>query len=97
MAEDACGFAWMQFVRHQPDRDGAWRAWLITTATREAIRLKRDRGSAVRFIPEVEYRVRGGAREIEWPWHDESRRAEALEALELLSKLPDRRPRVLEL
>ncbi len=95
--DDACGFAWMQFVRYQPDHDGAWRSWLITTAEREAWKLQREQNSAVRFIPEAEYRVRGGARETEWPWHDDSRRTEALEALEALSKVPDRRRRALEL
>jgi hypothetical protein len=38
--EDACSFAWLQFLRHQPDRDREWRAWLVTVARREAIRLK---------------------------------------------------------
>jgi len=87
----------MQFVRYQPDRDGAWRSWLITTAEREAWKLQREQNSAVRFIPEAEYRVRGGARETELPWHDDSHGAEAREALELLSKVPDRRRRALEL
>jgi RNA polymerase sigma factor (sigma-70 family) len=39
--EDACAFAWMQFLRHQPDRDRNWRAWLATVASREALQLHR--------------------------------------------------------
>ncbi|MGH2871462.1 MAG: RNA polymerase sigma factor, partial [Solirubrobacteraceae bacterium] len=41
--EDACSYAWMQMLRHQPARETLL-AWLATTATREAIRLsRRDR------------------------------------------------------
>ena len=39
MVDDACAFAWQQFMRHQPDRDRNWRGWLVTTAEREAWRL----------------------------------------------------------
>ena len=38
--EDACGFAWLQFVRHRPEPPTAF-AWLCTTAVREAIELDR--------------------------------------------------------
>jgi RNA polymerase sigma factor (sigma-70 family) len=34
--EDACAIAWAQFIRYQPDRNRAWRAWLFTTAERAA-------------------------------------------------------------
>ena len=34
--EDACSIAWAQFLRHQPDRNREWRAWLFRTAQREA-------------------------------------------------------------
>jgi hypothetical protein len=34
IVDDACRFAWQQFMRHQPDRDRNWRAWMITTAER---------------------------------------------------------------
>src|SRR4051794_12593326 len=30
--EDARSIAWAQFLRHQPDRDREWRAWLFRTA-----------------------------------------------------------------
>ena len=35
--EDACSIAWAQFLRHQPDRNREWRAWLFRTAQREAL------------------------------------------------------------
>jgi DNA-directed RNA polymerase specialized sigma24 family protein len=37
--EDACAFAWVQFLRHQPDREQNWQGWLFRTAQREAWRL----------------------------------------------------------
>src|SRR5215212_3944993 len=36
VVEDACAIAWAQFLRHQPDRNRAWRAGLFTTAERTA-------------------------------------------------------------
>ena len=39
IVDDACNYAWMEFHRHQPDRDGSWKAWLVTTAQREAWKL----------------------------------------------------------
>ena len=41
--EDACSIAWAQFLRHQPDRDREWRAWLFKTAQREAWALDQAR------------------------------------------------------
>jgi RNA polymerase sigma factor (sigma-70 family) len=38
--EDACSFAWLQMLRHQPARDTVL-AWLVRVGTREAIRLDR--------------------------------------------------------
>ncbi|HET6507385.1 MAG TPA: sigma-70 family RNA polymerase sigma factor [Baekduia sp.] len=37
--EDACSFAWLQLMRHQPDRGPTLFAWLRTVAVREAWRL----------------------------------------------------------
>ncbi len=37
--DDACGFAWLQLVRHRPPAAAAF-AWLCTTAVREAIKLQ---------------------------------------------------------
>jgi len=38
--EDACGFAWLQLVRHRPPVPVAF-AWLCRTAVREAVKLHR--------------------------------------------------------
>lgn len=38
--EDACSFAWLQMLRHQPARETVL-AWLVRVGTREAIRLDR--------------------------------------------------------
>src|SRR3954447_24884187 len=42
VAEDACSFAWTQFMTHQPDRDRNWQGWMFKTAQREAWRLRRQ-------------------------------------------------------
>jgi RNA polymerase sigma factor (sigma-70 family) len=41
LIEDACLFAWLQLLRHQPERDHV-RGWLCTVARREAWRLARE-------------------------------------------------------
>ena len=45
IVDDSCAFAWQQFMRHQPDRDRNWRAWMLTTAKREAWRLRQIEAS----------------------------------------------------
>jgi hypothetical protein len=42
--EDACAFAWAQFMEHQPDRTGTGRDGGSRTAQREARRLAREIG-----------------------------------------------------
>ena len=39
--EDACAYAWQQFMLHQPSRCGNWRAWLFVVAEREAWAIER--------------------------------------------------------
>lgn len=41
LIEDACAFAWLQLIRHQPDRGPTLFAWLRTVSVREAYRLYR--------------------------------------------------------
>jgi DNA-directed RNA polymerase specialized sigma24 family protein len=45
--EDACAFAWAQFMERQPERDRNWRGWLFRVAQRESWRLDRERGQDV--------------------------------------------------
>jgi RNA polymerase sigma factor (sigma-70 family) len=56
LVEDACAFAWLQLMRHQPDRGRGLFAWLRTTAVREAYRLHRKElhavGDAIDRVPD---------------------------------------------
>jgi hypothetical protein len=40
--EDACAYAWAQFMEYQPDRERNWRGWLFRTAERQAWKLERQ-------------------------------------------------------
>src|SRR4051794_4344744 len=42
VVEDACSFAWSQFMYYQPSRERNWQGWLFRTAQREAWRLERE-------------------------------------------------------
>src|SRR3954454_22516725 len=42
IVEDACSYAWAQFMYHQPDRNRNWHGWLFRAAQREAWRLERE-------------------------------------------------------
>lgn len=44
--DDACGFAWLQLVRHRPPAAIAF-AWLRTTAVREALKLQHRTGRLI--------------------------------------------------
>ena len=91
--EDACSVAWAQFLRHQPDRDRDWRAWLFKTAQREAWALDRARGEMKSLTQE--------SKEGRW-WitepldpHDAFRERDELEAVvEVLEQLPPRLRRI---
>jgi hypothetical protein len=39
--EDACAYAWAQFLEHQPDRALNWQGWMFRTAQRQAWLLER--------------------------------------------------------
>jgi DNA-directed RNA polymerase specialized sigma24 family protein len=56
LIEDACSFDWVQFMRFAPDRERSWRAWLLTTAEREAWWLHRLRRSTRRSPKSRPYR-----------------------------------------
>jgi RNA polymerase sigma factor (sigma-70 family) len=94
LIEDACAFAWLQFMLYPPDRQRAWRAWLTTTAEREAWRLHRAEAGHVSLGVEG----RGGD-PADWlsPVDADGDRSddhrEAIEALEALASLPERRRR----
>lgn len=94
--EDACGFAWMQFVVHQPQRRYA-RAWLYVVARHEALRLIdcEDRmvltGNAEECVAPRPAAAFGAEDE------PDPLRARAVEALEALAGLPARQRQLLTL
>jgi DNA-directed RNA polymerase specialized sigma24 family protein len=91
--EDACAFAWMQFLRRQPPRDTNWRGWLFRVAQREAWRIERGEldHNSHELLPlheaEVVENGVGVLEEIEI-------RNDVTEALTIISKLRPRLQRV---
>lgn len=90
--EDACSIAWAQFLRHQPDRNREWRAWLFRTAQREAWTLDQKRRETRPFEDESG----------DEPWIDEpadrrdafTERDELEAAVDVLGQLPPRLRRI---
>jgi hypothetical protein len=87
--DDACNYAWMEFIRHQPDRDGRWKAWLVTTAQREAWKLDGKERSHIGF--EVEGNRDELTRELADPRDVVAVRSELRFALEVVATVPERR------
>ena len=88
--EDACAFAWMQFLRYQPDRDGQWKAWLVRTAQREAWRLHR----AEQDVPRAPL---GPTRKLDWrsePADPSDRLADRVDFEEAVQALGELSPRL---
>jgi DNA-directed RNA polymerase specialized sigma24 family protein len=89
IVDDACGFAWQQFMRHQPDRDRNWRGWLITTAEREAWRLREIEAGHLSLS------VGDGGESATWDVPDRRDdvpiRTQLREALSALAQVPARR------
>jgi len=89
IVEDACSIAWAQFLRHQPDRNRQWRAWLFKTAQREAWSLDRARRET-KPLAEESADGRWWFTEPLDP-HDVYRERDELEAaVEVLEQLPPR-------
>lgn len=89
--DDACAFAWQKFVQHQPARDRNWRAWLVTTAEREAWRLQALETRHVSLSVDTG----DGGELATWEIADErdqaAIRGRLREALQAFSELPERR------
>jgi DNA-directed RNA polymerase specialized sigma24 family protein len=88
--EDACAFAWAQFLRRQPDREMTF-PWLAKVAMREAWRLgrRRRRDARLEELPE------DSCVELGRETLDDA--IAAREALRILASLPDRQRRYLTL
>jgi DNA-directed RNA polymerase specialized sigma24 family protein len=89
--DDACAFAWQQFLQHQPDRDRNWRGWLVTTAEREAWRLHGVEARHVSLSLEPHEHEGIGTWEIADQRDPVGTRARLREALEAFAGLPERR------
>jgi DNA-directed RNA polymerase specialized sigma24 family protein len=89
IVDDACNYAWMEFIRHQPDRDGAWKAWLVTTAQREAWKLDAKERAHTGF--EVDVRDDVLTREPADPRDVIAIRSELRFALDVFATVPERR------
>jgi RNA polymerase sigma factor (sigma-70 family) len=91
IVDDACSFAWMEFMRYQPERDSGWRAWLVTVAQREAWRLHAKEASHIGFGV-------GDRDDLSWEPADPrdvvGTRAELRSALAALAAVPERRREV---
>jgi DNA-directed RNA polymerase specialized sigma24 family protein len=91
--EDACAFAWTEFMRHQPSRERNWQGWLFRVAQREAWRLERGRldHNKHEFNPlhDVEIVDDGVS-----PLEEIEIRNDVKDALTIVSKLPPRLQRV---
>ena len=77
--DDACSFAWLQLLRHQPKRDKTLE-WLTTVAIREARRLDRADRRLARLETAGEPHTQSNVLT-----HEQAR-----EALEIVAVLPDR-------
>jgi hypothetical protein len=90
VVEDACAFAWAQFMQHQPDRKRSWRSWLVRVAERESWRLEKETRS-------TELR---GLGEDSRPWEPIDLRNQYEihdgldDAVSVLERLPDRLRRI---
>jgi DNA-directed RNA polymerase specialized sigma24 family protein len=89
IVDDACAFAWQQFMQHQPDRERNWRAWMVTTAEREAWRLHRAE------VGHVSLSIDDGGAPASWDRADERDKAairlRLREALRAFARLPEAR------
>ena len=93
--EDAAACAWIEFFRHQPDRDGPWRRWLYEAAKRELRRQDAERRVAPRTLREA---IEIGSNDANKPADPRDRLEERLEfiaAMEEMKRLPERMRRVL--
>ena len=86
--EDACNFAWLQFLRCQPDRDREWQGWLFKTAQREAWRLNARHRGIVRI--DASHDVRNVVHDIADAHDPYEARFEFQAAMQELQQLPER-------
>jgi RNA polymerase sigma factor (sigma-70 family) len=86
--EDACAFAWVQFLAYQPDRDRNWRGWMFRVAEHEAWRLHR-KGRATSVELHEEWSNSGGWADRD-TWDAVQQKHDLDEAVSILRGLPPR-------
>jgi hypothetical protein len=86
--EDACAYAWAQFLEHQPDRDLNWRGWLFRVAQRECWRLDRELGRDMPIRTGGEFEP--GAFALVDPHDRYAIRDDVEDAFSILQRLPPR-------
>jgi RNA polymerase sigma factor (sigma-70 family) len=91
IVEDACAFAWQQFVQHQPDRNRNWRAWLVTTAEREVWRLHREEAKHLSLSDGAGEDGGAATWDVADGRDDAAIRLRLREALQAFGRLPERR------
>jgi RNA polymerase sigma factor (sigma-70 family) len=95
IVEEACAFAWQRLIECQPERSERIFAWLRKVAIHEAWRMARRERVAVRLD---EPAAADGGFEVHEVVADEraslEARLDALEALELVGRLPARKRRL---
>jgi RNA polymerase sigma factor (sigma-70 family) len=87
--EDACAFAWLQFFKHQPDRDGQWKGWLYRVAQRRAYELDAHDRRDAHLVDEE-----GQAIDLQDPKDGHAERDEFIAAVQELRRLPTRLQRL---
>ena len=90
--EDACAFAWAQFLEYQPDRERNWEGWLFRTAQRQVWLLERDDHDHLSF-PRVEREYGTGLDDSAFIDHLQVRE-DVDEAFAVLRRLPERLQRI---
>jgi RNA polymerase sigma factor (sigma-70 family) len=85
--DDACAYAWSQFMRYQPDRDANWRGWLFRVAQREALRLQKQQE---RELPTAGDALPQALGEVVDPHDRAKEHAQLRDAIDLLGRLKPR-------
>ena len=91
LVDNACAFAWQQFMQYQSDRDRHWKAWLVTTAERELWRLWRLQTRHVSLSADDDESGERLRSDAEDERDHAAIRLRLREALQAFARLPERR------
>ena len=94
LVEEACSYAWQEFLRHQPDRDRSWRGWLMRTAERELWHLQAKESTQAPIDVQDSDRAQAEMDNRLDTMDRVDKRERLGEALEALVAVPERRRRI---